>query len=92
MEDMIPELISIIDEDGNEHTFEELDRVETEDGKYVALIPSEEDGDEDSGELIILKVAEEDGETFLIPIEDDKEFDEIGEIFQERLAEYFDFE
>ena len=92
MEDMIPELISIVDEDGNEHNFEELDRVETEDGKYVALIPCEEDGDEDSGELIILKVAEEDGETFLIPIEDEKEFDEIGEIFQERLAEYFDFE
>lgn len=94
MEDMIPEMISIVDDNGIEHTFEELDRVETESGKYVALIPvdDEGDGDEDSGELIILKVIEEDDEFYLEPIEDEKEFDEIGEIFQERLSEFFEFE
>ena len=44
---------------------------------------------EDDGELIILRVEEEDdGETYLCPIEDDKEFDEIGAIFQQRLEDY----
>ncbi len=83
--------INIIDDDGNEHTFEELDRIETEDGdKYIALIPADED-DEEEGELIILKVIEADDANYLEPITDDKLFDEITEIFKERLMEFFDF-
>ena len=39
---------------------------------------------DDDGELIILKVCEEDGETYLEPIEDDNEFNEIGKIFEGR--------
>lgn len=90
-----PDIVSVVDEDGKEHIFEELDRIETEDGRYVALLPLYDDKEamlEDSGELIILKVTEEDGETYLEPIEDDEEFDEIGHIFEERLADMFDFD
>ena len=47
---------------------------------------------DDDGELIILKVCEEDGETYLEPIEDDNEFNEIGKIFEERLSELFAFD
>ena len=64
-------------------------------GKYVALIPLYDEAAqmlEDSGELIILKVEEEDGETYLAPIEDEKEFNEIGQLFEERLSEAFAFE
>ena len=95
MEDFANEIITIVDEEGNEHSFEELDRVETESGKYIALIPVYDETDEDNDEedeLIILKVSEEDDETILEPITDEKEFDEIAEIFEERLAEMFDFE
>ena len=89
-------IVSVVDEEGVEHSFEELDRIETDDGRYIALLPiyteSEEilDGD---GELIILSVVEdEDGETYLEPIEDEALFNEIGEIFEERLADYFEFD
>lgn len=95
MEEYNPEIITISDEDGNEHLFELLDRVETETGKYVALLPYYEDDEEisdEEDELIILKVTEENDEFILEPIEDDKEFDEVGEIFEERLAELFDFD
>lgn len=95
MEEYTPDLITIIDEEGNEHLFEELDRVETETGKYVALLPFYENLDEnedEEDELIILKVTEENDEVILEPIEDEKEFDEVGEIFEERLAELFDFD
>ena len=34
----------------------------------------------------------ENGETYLCPIEDDEEFNEVGSAFEERLAEMFDFE
>ena len=92
-----PDIVSVVDEEGKEHVFEELDRIETEDGsRYVALLPMYDDPQEmldDSGELIILKVEEDDeGETYLCPIEDDDEFNEIGQIFEDRLSDLFEIE
>lgn len=94
-EEYTPDIVSIIDEEGKEHVFEELDRIETDKGKYVALLPLPETPDqivEEDGELIILKVEEEKGETYLCPIEDDDEFNEVGQAFEERLSEMFDFD
>lgn len=88
-----PDIVSVVDEDGVEHTFEELDRIETDDARYVALLPIYDEAEDildDDGELIILKVNEEDGETYLEPIEDEDEFNEIGSIFEERLSDLFD--
>lgn len=90
-----PDIVSVIDEDGKEHTFEELDRIETDKGKYVALLPIFDDAEEqleDSGEIIILKVSEENGETYLAAIEDDAEFEEVGNLFEDRLIDLFELE
>lgn len=90
------DLVSVVDEDGVQHTFEELDRIETDEGRFIALLPvytEAQDIIDDDGELIILTVVEdEDGETYLEPIEDEKLFNKIGEIFEERLSDYFEFE
>ena len=94
-EEFNPDLVSVIDENGVEHVFEELDRIETDSAKYVALLPVYDEAEEildDDGVLIILKVCEEDGETYLEPIEDDNEFNEVGKIFEERLSELFEFD
>ena len=95
MEDYGNDIVTVVDDDGKEQQFEVLDRIETDDNKrYIALtavFDSPEDMLDDSGELIILRVIEENGETVLEPIQNDEEFDEIGEIFQERLSEMFDF-
>ena len=94
-EEFNPDLVSVIDENGVEHVFEELDRIETDTAKYVALLPVYDEAEEiidDDGELIILRVCEEDGETYLEPIEDDNEFNEVGKIFEERLSELFSFD
>ena len=90
-----PDIVSVVDEDGVEHTFEELDRIETDDGKFVALLPVYDEAEEiidSDGELIILQVTEDDGEFYLEPIEDDKLFDKIGKLFEERLADIFEFD
>lgn len=90
-----PDLVTVLDEEGQEHQFEMLDAIETDDGRYVALLPVYENpADElnDDGELVILEVVEEDGEEILSPIEDDDVFDEIAEIFEERLSEIYDIE
>ncbi len=90
------DIVSVIDDDGVEHLFEEIDRVETEDGnRYVALLPIYEDEAEildDDGDVLILKVVEEDGETYLVQIEDEKEFNEIGNIIEDRLIEKYEAE
>ena len=90
-----PDIVTVVDENGVEHIFEELDRIELDDGnRYVALLPTYDDAEEvldSDGELIILKVEEEDdGETYLAPIEDEDEFDEIGHIFEDRLSDMFE--
>ena len=94
-EEFNPDLVSVIDENGVEHVFEELDRIETDKAKYVALLPVYDEAEEiidDDGELIILKVCEEDGETYLEPIEDDAEFNEVGNIIEDRLIEKYEKE
>ena len=93
-EEFNPDLVSVIDENGVEHVFEELDRIETDSAKYVALLPVYDDAEDildDDGEVIILKVEEDkDGETYLCPIENAKEFDEVQKIFEERLSDLFE--
>ena len=93
-EEYNPDIVSVVDEDGVEHIFEELDRIETDDARYVALLPvfdEAEDILDDDGEIIILKVEEEkNGDTYLCPIENAKEFDEVQKIFEERLADLFE--
>lgn len=95
MEEYGPDLVSVIDDEGNQHQFEILDAIETDEGRYVALVPVLDDPQaavEDDGELIVLEVASENGEDLLVPIEDDEVFDEIAGIFEERLAEYYEID
>ena len=91
-----PDIVSVVDVNGVQHTFEELDRIETDEGRFIALLPVYTEAEEildDDGELIILSVVEdEDGEIYLEPIEDEKLFNKIGELFEERLADYFEFD
>lgn len=92
-EEYTPDLLTVADDEGNEHTFEILDSIETDTDKYVAVTAYYDDPEEmieDDGELIILKVEESDGESFLAPIEDDEEFNEIAAVFEERLSEIYD--
>lgn len=86
-------LISVLDDEGNEHQFELLDAVETDDGRYVALLPIYTEAEaaiEGDGELVILEVVDDNGEDLLVPIEDDETFEEIAAAFEERLSEYYE--
>lgn len=88
------DIVSVVDDDGKEHMFEELDRIELDDDRrYVALVPIYEDETQmldDDGDVLILKVIEEDGETYLIQIEDEDEFNEVGNIIEDRLIEKYE--
>mgnify|MGYP003301031135 CR=1 FL=1 len=88
------DIVSVVDDDGKEHLFEELDRIELDDDRrYVALVPIYEDETQildDDGDVLILKVIEEKGETYLVQIEDEEEFNEVGNIIEDRLIEKYE--
>lgn len=88
-------IVTVLDDDGNVLSFEELDRIEIDNGnRYIAMIPSEDNDeyDPEENELIILRVRDNENGTVLESIDDEDEFMEIAEIFQERLSESYDFE
>ncbi len=89
------DLMTIVDDEGNRHQFELLDAIETDDGRYVALLPvydQPEESVQDDGELVILEVVEENGEELLVTIEDDDVFNDIAGIFEERLSDLYEIE
>ena len=83
-------IISLIDDDGNEHYFEELDVLSLNDKEYVALLPVNNDYFVGVGsELLLLIRSYDEEEIYLDPIEDDDEYIRIRNIFEERLADLF---
>ncbi len=92
-EEYNPDIITLSDDDGKEYTFEVLDAVETDDARYLALLPVHSDPQallDDSGELVIVKVEEENGEEFFSEIEDDDEYEMIADAFIDRLQNAFE--
>lgn len=91
-EEIFDDLVIVTDEDGVSHKFELIDAIETDESRYVALIPfSEEDEESDEDdELIILEVVNENGDDMLIPIEDEADFNFVAGEFEKRLSEMFD--
>ena len=89
------DILTLVDEDGQEHEFEVVDTLEMGEERYMALVASYDDPQEtleDDGELVILKVLEdEDGEDYLEAIQEEEEFDQVAAIFMERLEDDFDF-
>ncbi len=89
------DIISLTDEEGNEYSFEILDRLETENGDYVALLPVYDDPQkelDESGDLVIMKIGEEDGEEYFENIDDDDEYDTVADAFIARLQDLYDID
>ena len=90
-----PDIITLSDDNGKEYTFEVLDAIETDIGRYLALLPTYEDPKkmlEESGELVIVKVGEEDGEEYYYEIEDDDEYETGADAFIDRLEDFFEID
>ena len=92
-EEYNPDIITLSDDEGHEYTFEVLDAVETDEARYLALLPVHTAPQallDDSGELVIVKVEEENGEEFFSEIEDDEEYEMIADAFIDRLQNAFE--
>ena len=87
-------IVILNDEEGNEVKFEFLDLVELDDEEYVVLLPVTEEGEEEEGEVVILKIEDTDensDEESYVSIEDEETLNKVFEIFKEKFKDDFDF-
>lgn len=95
MEEYNPDIVTLSDDDGKEYTFEILDAIETDDARYLALLPVYDDPKkilDDSGELVIVSVKEENGEEYFEEIMDDDEYETVADTFIDRLSDAFEID
>lgn len=94
MDEQNMDLLTLIDDEGNEHEFEILDAIETEEGCFYALLPTFAEPGEalDAETYYIFEVIEEDGEEQLAEVEDEALLDRLAEIFEARFDELYEIE
>ncbi len=87
-------IIILNDEQGNEVKFEFLDLVELDEEEYVVLLPVSEEGEEDEGEVVILKLEDTDEDTdeeSYVGVEDEEILNKVFSIFKEKYKDEFNF-
>ena len=87
-------IIVLNDENGNEVRFEFLDLIEYDGEEYVVLLPVVEEGEEDSGEVVILKLEETDSEEeeSYVSVDDEEVLNTVFQMFKEKFKDEFNFE
>lgn len=94
-EDYTPDLVTLEDEEGKEHTFEVIDAADHKGTHYMALVPYVENEDQlvDADlDLILMKVGQDAEGEYLDIVEDDEELYEVSNMFEKRLREFFEIE
>lgn len=93
-EEELDNTIILNDENGNEVKFEFLDLIDYDNEQYVVLLPVLEEGEEDDGEVVILKVEDTDDESneeSYVSVENEETLMQVFNIFKERFKDDFDF-
>ena len=93
-EEELDNIVILNDEEGNEVKFEFLDIVELDNEEYVILLPIAEEGEEEEGEVVILKIEDTDEETeeeSYVSVDDEEVLNQVFEIFKEKFKDEFDF-
>ena len=93
MDEELDNIIVLNDEEGKEVHFEFLDLVELDSEEYVVLLPIAEEGQEDEGEVVILKVedTENEDEESYVSVDDEEVLGKVFEIFKEKFKDEFNF-
>ncbi|MBO5783938.1 MAG: DUF1292 domain-containing protein [Clostridia bacterium] len=88
------DIIGLVDEEGNEASYEMIDALEKDGVTYVALLPycedPEEQLDEDYQVMILKMVPDENGEEMLLSLDNEAEFNEVWAAFEDRLSDDFE--
>lgn len=82
-------IVTFVDENGEEVSFEYMDCIEYQGKEYLALLPVEED----NGEVVILEIEPVDDENEnYVTVEDEVVLDAVYAIFKEHYKDILTFE
>ena len=88
------DIIGLVDEEGNEASYEMIDALERDGVTYVALLPVSENPveqlDEDYQVMILKMVPDENGEEMLLSLDNEEEFNEVWAAFEDRLSDDYE--
>ena len=82
-------VVTLVDDEGTPMDFEVLDAIETDDGRYIALLPIPEAGSESDGEYFILQVVAGEGQDELIEVDDNELLETLADIFEGRFEDLY---
>lgn len=94
-EDFGPDVLTLVDDEGNEHEFEVLDVIENDDGCFYALLPTfdnPQENVESEGTYYIFEAIDQDGEQQLAEVEDEELLERLAEQFESRFDELYEEE
>lgn len=94
-EDYEPDILTLEDENGQEHVFEVIDAADIDGSRYLAMVLYIEDPAarlEEDSEMLIMKVSELDGEEVLDIVEEEEELYQISQVFYNRLSEVYNID
>ena len=89
-EEEFDNIVTLNDENGNEVKFEFLDLVDYDNEQYVVLLPMAEEGEEEEGEVVILKVEDTDedsDEESYVSVDDEETLMAVFNIFKEKFKD-----
>ena len=88
------DFVTLIDEDGNEVTFEVIDATEVNGTRYLAVIPYQENPEslQEDAELILMRIGTDDEGEYMDIVDDDEELITVGKVFEERLRAMYDID
>lgn len=87
------EVLTLVDEEGSEHSFEVIDILQVSDREYAILLPLDAekamDPEEEEDMAIIFRIVDEGEESqTLMAVEDEEEWEEVASAWEERVREF----
>lgn len=80
MEEAKEDIVTLVDEDGNEHEFAVIDIIEVDEKEYALLLPAESESEaEDSEDVLVLRFEDDS----LVMIDDENEFNRVVQYLEE---------
>lgn len=84
------DVLTLVDEEGNEHLFSVIDLLKLEEREYAILLPLEQEGESSGDEAIIFRVVEDEQGQALLAVEDEDEWEEVASAWEEKASEMED--
>ncbi len=92
MTEINDDIVKLLDEEGQEHSFIVLTTIQLNQNKYAIMIPVEDELSElDEQEAIVFRIDENDGEQMLTVVEEGDEWEAVAEAW-EKMSDIDEFE